>query len=85
MHQIGDDDAERVGAAQAQAAGDGVALIAELFDFGEHAARVASLMSPWLLSTFETVVMDTPSSPAMRFIVVGVHAVSCEKITLALK
>ena len=27
-------------------------------------------MSSWLLSTFETVVIDTPSSPAIRFIVV---------------
>jgi hypothetical protein len=47
-----------VGAAQAQAAGDGIALIAELFHFGQHAGAVASLMSPWWLSTFETVVMD---------------------------
>ncbi len=33
-------------------------------------ARVAGLMSSWLLSTFETVVIDTPNSPAIRFIVV---------------
>ena len=37
VHQIGDDDAERVGAAEAEAAGDGVALVAELFDLGEDA------------------------------------------------
>jgi hypothetical protein len=34
-------------------------------------ARVAGLMSSWLFSTFETVVIDTPSSPAMRFMVVA--------------
>jgi hypothetical protein len=33
-------------------------------------ARVAGLMSSWLLSTFETVVIDTPSSLAIRFMVV---------------
>jgi hypothetical protein len=33
-------------------------------------ARVAGLMSSWLFSTFETVVIETPSSPAIRFIVV---------------
>ena len=31
---------------------------------------VASLISAWLFSTFETVVIETPSSPAIRFIVV---------------
>ncbi len=36
VHQIGDHDAERVGAAQAEAAGDGVALVAELLHLGEH-------------------------------------------------
>jgi hypothetical protein len=33
-------------------------------------ARVAGLMSSWWLRTLETVVIDTPSSPAMRFMVV---------------
>ena len=33
-------------------------------------ARVAGLMSSWLLSTFDTVVIDTPRSLAIRFIVV---------------
>ncbi len=37
MHQIRDDDAERVGAAQREAAGDRIALIAELLDLREHA------------------------------------------------
>ena len=37
VHQVGDDDAEGVGAAQAEAAGDGVALVAELVHLGEHA------------------------------------------------
>ena len=37
VHQIRDDDAEGVGAAEAQAAGDGVALVAELLDFREDA------------------------------------------------
>jgi hypothetical protein len=36
VHQIGNDDAERVGAAEAQAARHGVALIAELFDLRQH-------------------------------------------------
>jgi hypothetical protein len=31
-------------------------------------------MSSWLLRTFETVVIDTPSSPAIRFIVVAAMA-----------
>src|SRR5213082_955374 len=37
VHQIGDDDAERVGAAEGEAAGDGVGAITELFDFLEDA------------------------------------------------
>ena len=37
VHQIGNDDAEGVGAAQGEAAGDGIALVAELFDLGEDA------------------------------------------------
>ena len=37
VHQIGDDDAERVRAAEGKAAGDGVGLIAEFGDFGEYA------------------------------------------------
>ena len=37
VHQIGNDDAERVGAAEAEAAGHGVALVAELLDLGEDA------------------------------------------------
>ena len=37
VHQIGDDDAERVGAAEREAARDGVGLVAELGDLGEHA------------------------------------------------
>ena len=38
VHQIGDDDADGMAAAKCQAAGDGVSLIPELFDLGEHAA-----------------------------------------------
>jgi len=37
-------------------------------------------MSAWWLRTFETVVIDTPSSPAIRFIVVW-----CMRSPLALK
>ena len=37
VHQVGDDDAERVGTAQRQAARDGVGTVAELLDLGEHA------------------------------------------------
>jgi hypothetical protein len=32
-------------------------------------ARVASLMSAWLFKTLDTVVMDTPNCPAIRFMV----------------
>ena len=71
VHQIGDDDAEGVRAAEGQAARDRVGLVAELGDFGETRARVACPMSSRLFSTLETVVIDTPSSPAMRFMVVG--------------
>ena len=70
MHQIGDDDAEGVGAAEAEAAGNRVTLVAEFFDLGEDAVLVASLMSARLLSTLDTVVMETPNSPAIRFMVV---------------
>ena len=47
MHQVGDDDAEGVGAAEGEAAGDGVGLIAELGDFGEHASarRLADVLA----------------------------------------
>ncbi len=37
VHQVRDDDAERVGAAQGEAARDGVGLVAELGDLGEDA------------------------------------------------
>ena len=37
VHQIGNDDADRVAAAEGQAARDGVALVADLLDLGEHA------------------------------------------------
>jgi hypothetical protein len=37
VHQVGDDDAEGVGAAKAEAAGNRVTLVAEFFDLGEDA------------------------------------------------
>ena len=37
VHQVRNDDAERAGAAEREAAGDGVGLVAELGDLGEHA------------------------------------------------
>jgi hypothetical protein len=36
VHQVGDHDAEGVGAAQAEASGNGVSLVAELVHLGEH-------------------------------------------------
>jgi hypothetical protein len=37
MHQVRDDDAEGVGPPQGETARDGVGLVAEFFDLGEHA------------------------------------------------
>ena len=47
VHQIGNDDAERVGAAEREAARDGVGLVAELGDLGEDAGagRVADVVA----------------------------------------
>ena len=52
VHQIGNDDADGVAAAKGQAAGDGVALIAELFDLGEHAAARGLADVPVIVQDF---------------------------------
>ena len=52
VHQIGNDDANGVAAAKCQAAGDGVALITELLDLGEHAAARGLADVPMIVQDF---------------------------------
>ncbi len=52
MHEIGNDDADGVTAAKRQAAGDGISLVAELLDLGEHAAASGRADVPVVVQDF---------------------------------